>query len=114
MKIAILGNGGREHALTFFVSRSKKIKKIYCIPGNAGTSEIAENISINLSDFEKIYKFLNRQNISKKILNVNQAANILDKLISFKITKKNIKKKINLIGQKILKKNINEINLILK
>ena len=68
MKIAILGNGGREHALTFFVSRSKKIKKIYCIPGNAGTSEIAENISINLSDFEKIYKFLNLNNINLVIV----------------------------------------------
>ena len=68
----------------------------------------------NVSNFYEIYKFLNRQNISKKILNVNQAANILDKLISFKKTKNNIKKKINLIGQKILKKNMNEINLILK
>ena len=68
----------------------------------------------NVSNFYEIYKFLNRQNISKKILNVNQTSNILDKLISLKKTKKNIKKKINLIGQKILKKNMNEINLILK
>ena len=52
--------------------------------------------------------------ISKKILNVNQATNILDKFINLKKTKKNIKKKINLIGQKILKKNMNEINSILK
>ena len=38
MKIAILGSGGREHAIAVSVSKSKKIKKIYCIPGNAGTS----------------------------------------------------------------------------
>ena len=35
MKIAILGSGGREHALTFSISKSNKVKKIYCIPGNA-------------------------------------------------------------------------------
>ena len=45
MKIAILGSGGREHALAVSISKSSKIKKIYCIPGNAGTSEIATNIS---------------------------------------------------------------------
>ena len=39
MKIAILGSGGREHAITFSISKSKKVKKIYCIPGNAGTEE---------------------------------------------------------------------------
>ena len=46
MKIAILGSGGREHAITMFASKSKKIRKIFYIPGNAGTSEIAENIDI--------------------------------------------------------------------
>ena len=48
MKIAILGSGGREHALAFSISKSNEVKKIYCIPGNAGTSEIAENISIDI------------------------------------------------------------------
>ena len=43
MKIAILGSGGREHAIAYSISKSKKVKKIYCIPGNAGTEEIAEN-----------------------------------------------------------------------
>ena len=44
MKIAILGNGGREHAIAVQILRSNKLKKLYCIPGNAGTSFIAENI----------------------------------------------------------------------
>ena len=54
MKIAILGSGGREHALTFSISKSNKIKKIYCIPGNAGTSSLAENISIDINNFETV------------------------------------------------------------
>ena len=50
MKIAILGSGGREHAIAFSISRSKKVKKIYCIPGNAGTSEICENVFIDINN----------------------------------------------------------------
>ena len=46
MKIAILGSGGREHAIAYAISKSKKIEKIFCLPGNAGTEIIAENINI--------------------------------------------------------------------
>ena len=44
MKIAIIGSGGREHALCISLKKSQKIKNIYCFPGNAGTSFIAKNI----------------------------------------------------------------------
>ena len=67
----------------------------------------------NVSNFREIYKFLHEQQISKKIINLNQTINILHKLFNSKKTQKNIKNKINKIGQKILKKNIDEINLIL-
>ena len=68
MKIAILGSGGREHAIAFSISYSKKIKKIFCIPGNAGTSKIAENISIDINNFKKIHKFVNEKNIDLVIV----------------------------------------------
>ena len=67
----------------------------------------------NIFNFTEIYQFLNNQKISKKIQNLNQAVNILDKLFTSKKTQKNIKNKINKIGKKILKKNIYEIDLIL-
>ena len=60
MKIAILGSGGREHALAHAVSKSKKINKIYCLPGNAGTENISINININIKDFNEIYKFIKK------------------------------------------------------
>ena len=66
-----------------------------------------------VSNFDEIYKFLNKQKISKKIINLNQTANVLQKLFNSKKSQKNIKDKINKIGQKILKKNIDEINLII-
>ena len=55
MKIAIIGSGGREHALVHHLSNSKKITKIYSIPGNAGTEEISVNIDLNLENFQDLY-----------------------------------------------------------
>ena len=63
MKVGIIGSGGREHAICQSIKKSLKIEKIYCFPGNAGTSEIAENVEIDISDFHKIKKF----SISNKI-----------------------------------------------
>ena len=65
MKIGIIGSGGREHAICHAIRKSTKIEKIYCFPGNAGTSEIAENIKIDISDFNKIKEFsiLNKINL---------------------------------------------------
>ena len=63
MKVGIIGSGGREHAICQNINISQKIEKIYCFPGNAGTEEIAENVSIELDEFEKIKNFV----LDKKI-----------------------------------------------
>ena len=63
MKIAILGSGGREHALVNQMSLSKKTTKIFCIPGNAGTRHLAENVNLNLDNFESIYDFILKNKI---------------------------------------------------
>ena len=63
MKIGIIGSGGREHAICWSLHRSKKVKKIFCFPGNAGTQKIASNIDIDLDNFSKIKNFI----IKKKI-----------------------------------------------
>ena len=68
MNIAIIGSGGREHAICQKIHESKKIKKIYCIPGNGGTQKIAENIKIDLKDFEKISLFLIENKIDLTIV----------------------------------------------
>ena len=58
MKVAIIGSGGREHAICKILNRSEKLEKIFCIPGNAGTSLIAENINLNLENFDEIKNFV--------------------------------------------------------
>tara|TARA_B100000902_G_C27290617_1_gene906925 strand:- start:131 stop:1393 length:1263 start_codon:yes stop_codon:yes gene_type:complete len=63
MKVGIIGSGGREHAICEKLINSDKIHKIYCFPGNAGTEEIAENINIDLSNFESVKDFILKQEI---------------------------------------------------
>ena len=63
MKVGIIGSGGREHSICFALNKSKEIKQIYCFPGNAGTSKIAENTFIDIDDFEGLKNFI----ISNKI-----------------------------------------------
>jgi phosphoribosylamine--glycine ligase len=58
MNILILGSGGREHAIAWKLSQSKKLNHLYVAPGNAGTATIAKNIPIGVNDFEKIKKFV--------------------------------------------------------
>jgi phosphoribosylamine--glycine ligase len=63
MKVGIIGSGGREHAICFALNKSTKIKQIYCFPGNAGTLKIAENVSIDVENFDELKNFI----ISNKI-----------------------------------------------
>ena len=72
MKVLILGSGGREHALCKSISDSNKISKVYCLPGNAGTNLIAENIEINLNDFENIKNFIIKNKIHLVIVGPEQ------------------------------------------
>ncbi len=63
MNIGIIGSGGREHSICKSLLKSKKINKLFCFPGNGGTSEIANNVSIDLDNFEEIKDFI----LDKKI-----------------------------------------------
>ncbi len=63
MVVGVIGSGGREHAICHSLDKSKKVKKLYCFPGNAGTSNIAENIDIDSNNFKKIKDFILEKNI---------------------------------------------------
>ena len=68
MKVGIIGSGGREHALCYSLKKSKKVEKIYCFPGNAGTKQIDKKIDFLIIGPEKplvdgIVDYLERNNI---------------------------------------------------
>ena len=58
MKILLLGSGGREHALAWKIAQSAKCEKLFIAPGNAGTVNVGENVSIGVNEFEKIRQFV--------------------------------------------------------
>ena len=87
MKVGIIGSGGREHSICQIIKKSRKVEKIYCFPGNAGTSQIAENININLENFENIKDFILKKGIHLVIVGPEKplVKGITDYLRGFKI-----------------------------
>ena len=63
MKVAIIGSGGREHSICYKLKQSKNLKKLVCIPGNAGTAQICENLNVDISNFNHLYDELKKNEI---------------------------------------------------
>ncbi|MCS6957508.1 MAG: phosphoribosylamine--glycine ligase [Aquificaceae bacterium] len=63
MKVLVVGNGGREHALLWKLSQSPLVEKLYCAKGNAGTAKLAENIPIEPVDVKALADFAQREGI---------------------------------------------------
>ena len=68
MKFLIIGSGGREHSICNFIKNSPKTKEIYCLPGNAGTETISQNIDLDLNNFEEIKNFIKKKKIDITII----------------------------------------------
>ena len=81
MKVVVIGSGGREHAICKSLSNSNKIDKIFCFPGNAGTAEIAENVNINLNNFEYIKTFIENNKI--ELIVVGPEKPLVDGLVDY-------------------------------
>ena len=81
MNVLIIGSGGREHALCSELKKSTKVKQIYCFPGNAGTSKIANNIELDLNNFELLKDFITRNNID--IIIVGPEKPLVDGIVDY-------------------------------
>ena len=67
-KVLILGSGGREHALAWVFVNDDNVSKVYCAPGNGGTSKIAENITINLANLQEVLRLAQEKNIDLTVV----------------------------------------------
>ncbi len=81
MNLAVIGSGGREHAICYKLKQSPKIKRLICIPGNAGIEEIAENIRVDITKFHLIYKILKKYKIDIVIVGPEQP--LVDGLVNY-------------------------------
>ncbi len=115
MNIALIGSGGREHALCLEIHKSNLTKKIVCFPGNPGTSELAKNIDIDISNFKILLKHIKLNKIDLVIVGpeeplVNGLVDFLDKN-KIKVFGPN-KFASKLEGSKIFMKNLCKLNKI--
>ena len=68
MNILIIGAGGREHTLAWKINQSPKLEKLFVAPGNAGTAGIAQNIAIDVNDFEAIKRIVIKESIDMVVV----------------------------------------------
>ena len=68
MKVLVIGSGGREHALVWKITQSKKVDKVYCAPGNAGISRLAECVDIAATDVDGLLLFALRESVDLTIV----------------------------------------------
>ena len=88
MKVGIIGSGGREHAICHKLSTINKIKQIYCFPGNAGTAKIAQNILLNIDNFNELKNFIILNKID--LIIVGPEKPLVEGIVDF-LEEKNIK-----------------------
>ena len=68
MKILVIGSGGREHALVWKLKQSSSVDRIFCAPGNAGTTEIAENIAVSATDLPQLLRFAKQNDVDLTVV----------------------------------------------
>lgn len=68
INVLVLGSGGREHALSWKIAQSDKLGKLYCLPGNPGTAEVAENIAGSATDFAKVKEVVLEKGINMVVV----------------------------------------------
>ncbi|HGT1575832.1 TPA: phosphoribosylamine--glycine ligase [Clostridioides difficile] len=68
MKILVVGGGGREHAICWKLSKEKNVEKVYCAPGNAGITNVAECVNIGDTNIEELLKFAKENEIGLTIV----------------------------------------------
>ena len=72
MNLAVIGSGGREHAICYKLKQSRKLKKLICIPGNAGTQKLAKNIKENILNFAAVYQIIKKNKIDIVVVGPEQ------------------------------------------
>ncbi|MGA0192136.1 MAG: phosphoribosylamine--glycine ligase, partial [bacterium] len=68
MKVAVLGSGGREHALVWKLSQSPRIKDLFCVPGNPGIAQLAKCVPLSLDDHQSLILWAKKEEISLTVV----------------------------------------------
>jgi len=80
VKILVIGSGGREHTLAWKLKQSSGVDRIFCAPGNAGTAQLAENVTISVSDLPALVRFAKENRVGLTVVGPDDplAAGVVD------------------------------------
>ena len=81
MNVGIIGSGGRESSICFSLSKSKKVNKIFCMPGNGGTENISKNLKIDINNFQEIKNTVEKYKID--LIVVGPEKPLVDGIVDF-------------------------------
>src|SRR5579864_38600 len=87
MKVLLIGNGAREHALAWKLAASPRVTALYAAPGNPGTAQVADNVAIDVMNFPAVEKFIRSAGIEFVVIGPEEplAAGMADRLIAARI-----------------------------
>src|SRR5262245_18685717 len=68
MKVLVVGKGGREHALVWKLAQSKRVERVFCAPGNAGTALDGTNVPIGVNDFDGLAAFVKHEGVGLTVV----------------------------------------------
>ena len=88
MNVGIIGSGGRENSICFSLKKSKRVDKIFCMPGNAGTANISKNLEIDINNFQQVKDAVS---VVNSLQNLRENSEKKKKVIRFDSLKRNIK-----------------------
>ncbi|MGF1633427.1 MAG: phosphoribosylamine--glycine ligase [Phycisphaerae bacterium] len=82
MKVLLIGNGGREHALAWKLAQSPRLTKLLCLPGNPGTRTLGENVDLDPMDFDRVEAFALKREVDLVVVGPEDplAGGIVDRL----------------------------------
>ena len=68
MKVLVIGKGGREHALVWKLAQSKRVERVFCAPGNAGTAADGVNVPLDVNDFDRLVAFVKKEGVGPTVV----------------------------------------------
>src|SRR5262245_16962916 len=68
MKVLVIGKGGREHALVWKLAQSRRVERVYCAPGNAGTAQDGTNVPLDVNDFDRLAAFVKKEGVGLTVV----------------------------------------------
>src|SRR6195952_2079157 len=87
MKVLLIGNGAREHALAWKLAASSRVTALWALPGNPGTAQVADNVPLAMDDYPKIEKFIRTNGIEFVVIGPEDplAAGLADRILAMGI-----------------------------